>query len=238
MKRTIFLFVMTMASPFAQAQAQQGVMVMDTRIVTHLTVDEFEWSDIGSENEFSWDMDVSVGGDFHKAWIKTRGERGEERADRSELQLLYSKAILPFWDLQAGVRRDFESALDRNWAAISISGLAPYFFDVEAELFLAEGGQTSLRARAEYELLLTQQLILSPELEIVAYGSKEEVRLIDSGLSEIGLSVRLRYEVRRELAPYVSLGWHRLYGGSREMANAAGHSKQDTVLVVGIRAWY
>ena len=220
------------------AQAQTGVSLMDDRAFVHLMVDEFEFADIADENDFVWDMDLSMGGDLHKAWMKSRGEQSDTGADQSEVQLLYSKAVLPFWDLQAGVRRDLDPGPERNWATIAIRGLAPYFFDVEAELFFAEGGQRSIRAKGEYELLLTQRLILSPELEVLAYGRNEPGRLIGSGLSEIEFDVRLRYEIKRELAPYIGLGWYRLYGATRDFAKAAGQDGQDVVMSVGVRAWF
>jgi copper resistance protein B len=217
--------------------AQSGVELMDKHVFTELMVDEFEFVDVGDENDFAWDIDVSVGGDLHKFWSKARGNRSDGE-DETELQFLYSKAILPFWDLQAGVRRDLEPGPNRSWAAIGVQGLAPYFFEVEAELFLAEGGQTSFRVKGEYELLLTQQLILSPELEISGFGRDEPGRGVGSGLSEIEFDVRLRYEVKRELAPYVGLSWHRLYGATKDFARLAGHDSDDLVFSIGIRGWY
>ena len=150
--------------------AQDGIKLMDKRAFVHLLVDELESTDAGGDNDIAWDADLWVGGDFRKFWMKTQGEQSDSEDDRTELQLLYSKAILPFWDLQAGMRRDFEGVDERNWGVIALTGLAPYFFDVEAELFFAEGGQSSVRLRGEIELLLTQRLILTPELEIVGYG--------------------------------------------------------------------
>lgn len=238
MRRIMFAFVPALLGCAVQAQAQDGVELMDDHTFVHLMVDEFEWVDISDRNDFVWEMDLSVGGDLNKALIKTRGKQADEEADRSELQFLYSKAILPFWDLQAGVRRDLDPVPRRNWAVVSLRGLAPYFFEVEAELFFAEGGQTSIRAKGEYELLLTQRLILSPELEVLTYGRDEPGRLIGAGLSEIEFDVRLRYEIKREFAPYIGLGWHRLFGGTRDLATAAGADASETVLSVGVRGWF
>jgi len=217
--------------------AQSGIELMDNHVLVELMVDEFEFVDVADENDFAWDLDVSAGGDLHKFWSKTRGHRGND-GDETELQLLYSKAVLPFWDFQTGVRRDFDPARDRNWAVVGVQGLAPYFFEVEAELFLAEGGQTSLRVKGEYELLLTQRLILSPELEITGFGRDEPGTLSGSGLSELEFDVRLRYEVKRELAPYIGLGWHRLYGSSRDFARIAGRDEDELVFSIGVRGWY
>lgn len=231
-------YCLLLAGVIPVAQGQDEAHLMDDHSFVHLMVDEFEWVGPASEREFVWDLDLSVGGDFHKAWIKSEGRRSDEGADQTEVQLLYSKAILPFWDLQAGVRRDINPGAERNWAALAISGLAPYFINAEAELFVAEGGQISLRARGQYDLLLTQRLVLAPELELVTYGRSEPERLIGAGLGEIGVGFRLRYEIKREIAPYVGLGWHRLYGATRQFAMTAGHDSQEAVLSLGVRAWY
>jgi copper resistance protein B len=231
----VLLALIAVASPVA---AQSGIELMDARTFVFLMADEFEIADVNGSNDFVWDVDLSVGGDFHKFWFKTRGEHSEEDPDESDAQVLYSKAILPFWDLQAGMRRDLDPGDERNWAAFSIRGLARNFFDVEAELFLAEGSQSSLRIKGEYELFITQRLILSPELEIVSYGRSEPVRQIGSGLSEIEFDLRLRYEWKREVAPYIGLGWRRLAGDTRAMARAEGDVVRDTTLFIGLRAWF
>lgn len=222
----------------ASAFAQDGIRLMDKRAFVHLLVDELEAADAGDQNDVAWDIDLWVGGDFRKFWMKTQGEQSDTEEDRTELQLLYSKAILPFWDLQAGVRRDFEGADDRNWAVVGLTGLAPYFFDVEAELFFAEGGQSSVRLRGEVEYLITQRLILTPELEIVGYGRNEPDRFIGSGLSEIEFDVRLRYEIRREFAPYIGLTWNQLQGSSADFTTNSGRDDSDTVLTIGVRTWF
>jgi copper resistance protein B len=231
----IFLALIAFSSPVA---AQRGIELMDRRTFVFLMADEFEISDVNGANDFVWDLDLSVGGDFHKFWFKTRGEHSDKDPDESEVQILYSKAILPFWDLQAGMRRVLEPGDERNWAAFSIRGLARNFFDVEAELFLAEGDQSSLRIKGEYELFITQRLILSPEVEIVSYGRSEPLRRIGSGLSEIAFDLRLRYEWKREVAPYIGLSWLRLEGDTRALARAAGADARDTTLSIGLRAWF
>lgn len=235
MRKVCFFLLVAILAPVARAQ--DGVHLMDQHTFVHLMVDEFEFVGVADENDLVWDVDLSVGGDLQKAWIKTRGKRSDV-ADVSEVQALYGKAVLPYWDLQAGIRHDVEPSPNRDWAVFSIRGLAPYFFDVEAELFFAEGGQTSIRAKGEYELLLTQRLILSPELELLSYGRDEPGRLIGSGLSKIEFDIRLRYEIKREIAPYIGLGWHRLYGATRDLARAAGRDRGDTAVSIGVRAWF
>ena len=234
--RTVTL-VLLAAAPLA-VSAQERLHLMDTHTFVQLMIDELELGDALDANDVTWDANLSVGGDLHKFWFKTEGERSDTDGDRTELQFLYSKAILPFWNLRAGMRRDIELTPDRDWAAVSLKGLAPKFYDVEAEFFFAEGGQTSVRVRGEYELLLTQRLILAPELEILTYGRSEPSQQIGAGLSEIGLDLRLRYEIKREIAPYIGLSWHRLYGTTRSLTTSAGRDDEDTQLVIGLRTWF
>ena len=232
-----FLIGLLAIQPFA-ASAQGTVQLLDTHTFVHLMVDELEFSDVSNGTTSAWDADLSVGGDLHKFWMKTRGERSSSEDDTTEYQFLYSRAILPFWDIQGGVRRDVDQVDGRNWAVASLKGVAPYFYNVEAELFLAEGGQSSIRVRGNRELLLTQKLILEPELEVLAYGRDEANRMIGSGMSQLEFNVRLRFEVKREIAPYIGLSWHRFYGHTRDFAEVAGREGQDTTLLIGLRAWF
>lgn len=220
------------------ATAQSGIKLMDTRTIVHLMVDEFEISDIADDNDFSWEIDLSVGGDLNKFLFKTRGDHDAAAPDESEIQFLYNRAVLPFWNLQAGIRRDLDSGPQRDWATLSLEGMAPWFFEVEAELFFAEDNQQGLRVAGEYELLLTQRLKLTPEIEFVSFGRDEPGRLIGSGLSEVNFDIRLRYELKREIAPYIGLSWHRRYGTTRDFARLNGHELDDTAITFGIRAWY
>ena len=236
MKRMLFTFSAALfAAPLA---AQSGVELMDTRTFVFLMVDELEITDVADEKDLLWDLDLSVGGDLHKFWFRSRGTRSDAAPDETEAQFLYSRAVLPFWDLQAGIRRDYESSDERNWATLALRGLARNFFDVEAEFFLAEGGQSSLRLKGEYEYFVTQRLILTPEFEIVSYGRNEPTRRIGSGLGEIEFDLRLRYEWKREIAPYIGLSWHRAQGSTADIRAIAGEDIDDTTIFIGLRAWF
>lgn len=218
--------------------AQQGIHLMDTRTFVKLMVDEFEVTDVADENDFDWDAELSVGGDLHKFVMTTEGGSGDGGTDTSELQFLYSKAITPFWNLQAGLRAEDDSASNRDWAVVSLKGLAPYFFEIEAELFFADGGQSGFRVKGEYEVLLTQRWILSHELELLGYGHKDSIGSNGSGVSNLEFNVRLRYEIKRELAPYFGISWNRFYGDAKAFAQSAGRDVTGARLVVGLRTWF
>jgi len=203
-----------------------------------LLADQVEFRDAADESSFSWDASGWFGKDLTKLWIKTEGERESGETEEAELQFLYSKAVATYWDFQVGVRHDFQPSSDRTWAAIGLQGLAPYFFETDIALFISESGRTALRLEAEYELLLTQRLILSPEIEVNFYGQNDPAIGIGSGLSNIEAGLRLRFEIRREFAPYIGVNWQRDLGGTADFVRAAGGDTSDTQWVLGVRAWF
>jgi len=210
----------------------------DDPVLTMLTVDQLEVRIDDGSDPLVWDAEGWVGKDLHKLWIKTEGEYLNGRAEEMELQALYSKAVASFWDVQLGWRRDIRPAPDRDWLAFGVKGLAPYFFDIDAAFFIGEAGQTSARLQAEYEIMFTQRLILVPEIEINMYGKSDEAVEIGSGLSDVKAGLRLRYEFRREFAPYIGINWTRLYGNTADFARAEGSDVDDFQFVIGVRAWF
>ena len=179
-----------------------------------------------------------MGKDLNKLWIKTDGEYVDGRIEETEIQALYSRAIAPFWDLQAGWRRDIRPTPDRDWFAFGIKGLAPYYFDVDAALFVGENSRTAARLQVEYEFMLTQRLILVPEVEMNFYGKDDPAVGIGSGLADTEVGLRLRYEIRREFAPYVGVNWSHLYGQTADYAREEGEDTDDFRFVAGIRFWF
>jgi len=210
----------------------------DDPLLLTVVFDQIETRDTTGDNTFSWDAEGWFGKDLHKLWFKTDGERTAAKTDEAELQFLYSKAIAAYWDIQFGVRYDFEPSPSRRWVAIGVKGLAPYFFDIDAAIFIGESGRTALRFETGYELLLTQRLILTPDIEINLYGKNDMAVGIGSGLSDIEAGLRLRYEIRREFAPYIGVNWSRLFGNTADFARIAGESTSEAQLVIGLRAWF
>ncbi|WP_428101470.1 copper resistance protein B [Candidatus Rariloculus sp.] len=220
------------------ASAQDGPQLMDNRVFYRVVFDELEIASSGEEERIAWDGQAWVGTDTRRLWIKTEGERISGDRDEAEMQLLYSHAIAPYWDLQAGFRHDFDALPGGDWAVLSIQGLAPYFFEVEGELFIGQGGQAGLRFEAHYELPITQRLMLTPNIELNAFREDDRQRSIGSGLSELDLGVRLRYEIRREFAPYIGLRWIRKFGTTAEFSNLAGEDEREVELLAGFRFWF
>ncbi|MEJ2687533.1 MAG: copper resistance protein B [Gammaproteobacteria bacterium] len=214
--------------------------VHDNIVLSKIMLDRLEMRGTDAGNLAYWEGQAWVGSDINKLWLKSEGGVLKGRTEEADLEALYSRAMTAFWDLQAGVRHDFGTGEKpaREWAAIGLKGLAPYRFDVDATAYVGAAGRTAARVKAEYEVLLTQRLILMPELEFNAYGKEDRARGLGSGLSDVGLALRLRYEIRRELAPYAGVRWTRKFGGTADFARQGGEAVQDTQWVVGLRSWW
>lgn len=200
-------------------------------------LDQLEWREINGADAQVWEFDAWYGDDYHKLWFETEGERvdGEEEG---RVELMWDRIISPWWSLQTGVRQDFGEGPSRTWLDLGIQGLAPYFFEIDAAIYLGEQGRTAARFSGEYDVLLTQRLILQPELELRLYGKDDPENGIGSGLALAEIGVRLRYEIWREFAPYVGVHWERRFGRTGDLAREAGDDVSDFVVVAGIRAWF
>jgi len=206
--------------------------------VGRVLLDEFEWRNTDAGNAAMWYVQGWYGGDYNKLWIKTEGERVRGSTEDARVDVLWDRIVSRWWSVQGGVRQDFGEGPSRTWAALGVQGLAPYWFDTEATFYVGEQGRTAARLRTEYDLLLTQRLILQPEAEANLYGKSDPARRIGSGLSDVELAVRLRYEIRREFAPYVGLAWTHRFAGTADLVRAAGEHASDLQVVAGVRAWF
>ena len=198
-------------------------------------VDELEWLDADDTTALRWDVDMWAGYSLNKLTLRTEGEERDGNTERAELQLLWTRSVARWWDVVAGARTDFAPGSDKNWAAFGVQGLAPYRFDLEATAFLSDGGDSAARVEADYDLLITSRLILQPQIELNWFGQSDVSRGYGSGLSSGEAALRLRYEIRREVAPYIGLVHERLWGQTADSAQAAGRDPDDTSLVAGIR---
>ncbi|SHO52800.1 copper resistance protein B [Desulfopila aestuarii] len=209
----------------------------DDPLLGKVMLDQLELRTGDSDATVNWSLDGWLGRDLDKLWLKTKGDYERGSIGEANLQALYSRAIAPFWDLQVGWRGDLRPEPVRNWLAVGVKGLAPYFFDLDAALFLGESGRSQARIQAEYELLLTQRLILVPELELTLSGKDDPETATGSGLSTVEAGLRIRYEIRREFAPYLGVSWTRLYGQTADYAVEEGDETDQFQIVVGIRCW-
>lgn len=183
-----------------------------------------------------------IGNDYTRFWLKGEGEGLiSEGEGEGELQALYSRLISPYFEVQAGVRLDTEfgegDLRARPQLVVGLEGLAPYWFEVEPALFLSAEGDLSARLEGSYDLLITQRLVLQPEAEVNLALQKVEDWGVGSGLNNIEAGLRLRYEIEREIAPYIGVSWLNRFGSAEDLARAEGASGSEVHLVFGVRLW-
>lgn len=201
-------------------------------------LDQFEYAHSDHGNAIFVDGEAYYGSDFDKLWLKAEGERSGGKLRDLRIEALWDHAIATYWSTQLGARHDFGEGPDRNWAVFGVQGLAPYWFEIEAFGYVGENGRTAARLQAEYEELLTQKLILQPKIEINLYGRDDPQRGIGSGLSDAEFGLRLRYEIRRELAPYIGIIYRQRYGRTADFARAHGEAANDLQFVAGLHIWF
>ena len=218
--------------------SMRGMDMNDDAKYLYVLFDNLEMRHSKSGNAQAVDAQAWYGGDRDKLWLKLDGEHSDGRLGSTRTEALWNHAIATYWGTQVGLRHDLGDGPTRDWAAIGVQGLAPYWFDFQATAYIGQSGRTALRIESEYELLLTQRLILQPDVEVNVYGKDDRARGIGSGLSDLDVGLRLRYEITRKFAPYVGVVWSRKFGKTADFTRAAGDGIQDTQLVAGVRIWF
>src|SRR5215831_11980066 len=212
--------------------------VMDRGIFAHAIFNQLEGRWNGSNSQFRWDGQGWAGTDYDKLWTKSEGTVSNGALDDGQHQFLYSRAITTYFDLQGGLRSDLDSRPTRNWAALGIQGLAPYFFDLELAGFVSSQGHLAAKLEASYDLLITQRLILQSQIELNLYSKSDPARLVGAGFSDIDTGLRVRYEFDRKFAPYIGVVYQGKFGRTANFARQAGESTGDVRFAFGVRVWF
>ena len=186
---------------------------------------------------YAWQARASIGGDINRWVVKSEGY-GDRQVDHAEVQALYSKAIGPYFNFEAGLRQDLEAGPRRTYATLGLEGLAPYGIEVEGAVFLSQKGEAFARLETWTDFRLTQRLILQPRVEVNLAAQRSAELGLGGGLNDADAGLRLRYEFTRHFAPYVGLHRERSFGRTAAIARAAGDRAGDTRLVVGLRSWF
>lgn len=215
-----------------------GHKVHDSSVNGYLLADKLEWQKNNKASGFSWDVSGWVGGDIERLWLRSEGELSDGKTESAEVQALWGHAISPWWDVVAGARQDFKPGRPLAWAAAGFQGMQLYNLETELTAFVSEQGRTALRFEAEYDMLLTSRLILQPSFEANFYGKDDRMRETGKGLSATELSLRLRYEVKREFAPYMGVSWRQLYGNTANIATCEGEQDNEFSFLLGARVWF
>jgi copper resistance protein B len=188
---------------------------------------------------YRFEGEAFTGGNIDRFGVKFEGEGAfGETIDDLEVQGLYSRAIAPYWNLQAGVRHDVRPDPSRTYATLGVEGLAPYWFKLTAAAFLSTKGEVRARLEGSYDLRLTQALILQPRIETNASFQDIPAIGIGSGFTDFEAGLRLRYEIEREVAPYIGVEWRRQLGETARFARAAGDDPSSVDVVAGLRIWF
>jgi len=229
MKNKKILLILAVVLGLGQSVHAGGA---DDPLRTMFLADKFEVLN-NNEKTRVWEGSFYIGYDIDKLYLYSTGEATADGLESSQNELIYSRAIAPFWDAQIGLTYDKNANASKTWAEVAISGLAPYYFETRAALLVNGDGNVGLRLDAEYEALFTQKLILTPSLEADFY-TKDDAKLeIGSGLSNIEAGLRLRYEIRREFAPYIGVTWEKTFGNTRDF-----NPINETNFLVGVRFWF
>ena len=215
----------------------QMMTMNDAAQMGMVLVDRFEWRDAGAAAA-AWEASAWYGGDYNKLWFKAEGWHVRDRTEDARAELLWDRTVARWWSMQLGAREDFGSGPSRTWAAVGMQGLAPQWFSLQGTLYVGEAGRTAARFQAQYELLFTQRLILQPDLEVNLYGKSDPERNIGAGFSDMELGLRLRYEVRREFAPYIGLTWNQAFGETADLRRATNERANELCAVAGVRVWF
>lgn len=224
-----------LAAPTVQAADAHGTPVWGL-----VKVDKLEYRASDDTDSVAWSAQARAGTDTDKVAFKTSGEYvpDSDTFEKVETQLLYMRMATDFFDVQAGIRHDFDPNPERTYAVLGVNGLAPQWFEVDANLFLSDRGDASARIEAEYDILLTQRLILQPQAEVNVAFSDDRPLGIGAGFSSVEAGLRLRYEIEREVAPYIGVAWERGLGETAMRTRADGEDPERTSFVAGISVFF
>lgn len=236
--RKALAIALLLALPGLSPSAASAAM-MDDEIQTLFMVDQLEYRAADGTDNLAWDINGWIGNDDHKLAFKTEGEKPVEgKLEKAEFQLLYRRPVSDFFDAQAGVRHDIRPDPDRTYGVIGVNGLAPYFIETDTSLFVGEKGDVFARLEAEYDLLLTQKLILQPTAELNLAFTEDRAIHVGRGVNDIEFGLRLRYEIEREFAPYLGVHWERKFGKTADFAREEGEAVDSLFFVAGLRFWF
>ena len=214
-----------------------GHAVHDTNFNYQVLFDQLEWQG-GDSGGFTLENTSWFGGDVNRLWIRADAESDDGDIENASVDALWGRSFSRWWDFVLGMRQDFNPGDPQAWAAVGIQGLAPQWFEIEATGYVGAEGRTRAEFEVEYDLLLTQRLKLQPLVELDLYGKDDPQRGVSAGLSSLEAGLRVRYEIRREFAPYVGITWDRKLFGTADLAREQGEDVGKVRVAFGVRTWF
>lgn len=232
----IILLILTIGLS-AKAFSGMGEGISDDPIIVKV-MGEIETRATSGDNPQVINLSGWIGKDLDKFWFKYNSEKVGDETESQSLQLLYSKAIDSYWDLQIGAKKDFNPKPNRTWGVVGIKGLLPYLIETDVSVAIGKSGIASLDLDFEYEYMLTQNWVLFPELEIAIHNKDDAEVGIGKGLSSVEFGIRLGYEITREFMPYIGINWEKKYGNTANFAKSEDEDIEDSQIVIGVRFWF
>jgi len=221
--------------PYA-LKSEKRLKLADEHKFYALLGDRFEYNK--QTDSLLFDLQAWYGTTFDRLVIKTEGDISDGNLEENQSDILWGHAISAYWDTQVGIRSDYyKEGKNRQWLAFGVQGLAPYWFELDMTAYLGEHGNSAFTLEAEYELLLTQKLIVQPRAEITLYGKDDLQNELGSGLSSSAIGFRVRYEFTRQFAPYIGVEWTNKFGNTADHAKLNGEASNDTEFVAGVKFW-
>lgn len=206
---------------------------------------ELSYHQPDNADALEWNIDAWLGRDLYKFWLKTDGEYEktpeEKGIEQATIELVYSSTVSAYWDMQMGVRHDLKPEVNgdtRNWLSFGFMGTAPYFVEIDGRLFIGEESSTQLLIEAEREIMLTQQWVLTPELDVVANLDSNDKYQEGAGLAQISLELRIGYEKSRKFQPFFGVSANQYFGETKRLIEADGEEGNSLELMIGIHAWF
>ena len=245
--------VLACLAPAAHAQAPAAVRlttdpaiplalpppINDQAVEFHALLEQLENRSTGSSNNFRYEGLAWAGTDYDKLFLKFEGTRRSNGNFADGInEVLYSRAISTYFDLQTGVRVDLDNGSQRTWFALGIQGLAIQWFTVEATAYVSSGGHFAAKLNASYDIPITNRLFLQPQAELNVYTKDDPGRGVGSGLGELDTGLRLRYEITRKFAPYAGVAYQKVFGPTANFSRREGSPVSDLRFVMGVRAWF
>jgi copper resistance protein B len=224
------------AAPLAAEEASGEVRHVEDVPLFNMIKTELDYAP-HDDGLFTWDVDGWIGGDVERVWLRSEGELADGELEEAEVQAYYGWNVATFWDALIGLRQDFEPR-GETYLAASVVGLAPYFFETEASLFVSTEADVSLRLEQSLDLPITQSLIAEPHLEANLFAQDVEEIDVGAGISDVEAGLQLRYEITRKFAPYVDAVWSRKLGETASLARAEGENPEKTTIRLGLRFWF
>lgn len=211
-----------------------------------LADEQIFWAVLGNRFEYQpdnktalYDLQAWVGNSEDRLVLKAEGEVSSGSFEESATDILWGHAVSTYFDAQVGILLEqYREGANSQWLALGIQGLAPYWFEMDLTAYLGDQGRTAFAAELEYELLLTQKLILQPRAELTLYGKDDPENNLGSGLSNLSAGLRLRYEFSRQFAPYIGVEWSKFYGNTADLRQQHNQYLEDTQLLAGVRFWF